>query len=106
MGSFKALQTRESADGKFETSVVDREIESLPAGEVLIRVHYSSLNYKDALSASGNRGDGQQKHAVTGRADQKSTEATVALLGKLFLQYVEHYCACKKGGQSRDGAVG
>lgn len=56
MGSFKALQTRESADGKFETSVVDREIESLPAGEVLIRVHYSSLNYKDALSASGNRG--------------------------------------------------
>jgi putative YhdH/YhfP family quinone oxidoreductase len=28
----------------------------LPDGEVLIRVHYSSLNYKDALSASGNRG--------------------------------------------------
>ncbi|HRZ90640.1 MAG TPA: YbaK/EbsC family protein, partial [Spirochaetia bacterium] len=27
-----------------------------PAGEVLIRVHYSSLNYKDALSATGNKG--------------------------------------------------
>ncbi len=30
--------------------------EDLPEGEVLIQVHYSSLNYKDALSASGNRG--------------------------------------------------
>jgi acrylyl-CoA reductase (NADPH) len=29
---------------------------SLSANEVLIRVHYSSLNYKDALSATGNRG--------------------------------------------------
>lgn len=56
MGSFKALQTSENADGQFETRVVERDIEDLPAGEVLIRVHYSSLNYKDALSASGNRG--------------------------------------------------
>lgn len=56
MGSFKALQTRENADGRFETCVVERGIDELPAGEVLIRVSYSSLNYKDALSASGNRG--------------------------------------------------
>lgn len=28
----------------------------MPEGDVLIRVGYSSLNYKDALSASGNRG--------------------------------------------------
>ncbi len=56
MGSFKALQTSENADGRFETRVLEREIEELPAGEVLIRVRYSSLNYKDALSASGNRG--------------------------------------------------
>lgn len=56
MGSFKALQTRENADGRFETRVVERGIDELPAGEVLIRVRYSSLNYKDALSASGNRG--------------------------------------------------
>ncbi|MGB0268149.1 MAG: alcohol dehydrogenase catalytic domain-containing protein, partial [Pseudomonadales bacterium] len=30
--------------------------ETLPAGEVLIEVHYSSLNYKDGLSATGNPG--------------------------------------------------
>lgn len=56
MSSFKALQTSESADGRFETRVIERELDELPAGEVLIRVRYSSLNYKDALSASGNRG--------------------------------------------------
>ena len=28
----------------------------LPSGDVLIRVRYSSLNYKDALSATGNKG--------------------------------------------------
>ena len=56
MGSFLALQARENASGRFETQVVERNIEELPAGEVLIRVSYSSLNYKDALSASGNRG--------------------------------------------------
>ncbi|MEL7560186.1 YhdH/YhfP family quinone oxidoreductase [Stutzerimonas chloritidismutans] len=55
MASFKALQTNET-DGRFETSLIERDTNDLPAGEVLIRVSYSSLNYKDALSASGNRG--------------------------------------------------
>lgn len=56
MTGFKALQTSENADGRFETSIVERTTDELPAGDVLIRVSYSSLNYKDALSASGNRG--------------------------------------------------
>lgn len=56
MTAFKALQTSETADGRFETHIVERTTEDLPAGDVLIRVSYSSLNYKDALSASGNRG--------------------------------------------------
>jgi acrylyl-CoA reductase (NADPH) len=33
-----------------------RTIDDLPDGDVLIRVNYSSLNYKDALSAIGNKG--------------------------------------------------
>ena len=33
-----------------------KRIADLPKNELLIKVHYSSLNYKDALSASGNRG--------------------------------------------------
>lgn len=56
MSSFKALQVSEAAEGRFESKIIERDIDELPAGEVLIRVHYSSLNFKDALSASGNRG--------------------------------------------------
>ncbi|MBU2631834.1 MAG: YhdH/YhfP family quinone oxidoreductase, partial [Proteobacteria bacterium] len=36
--------------------VKQANINDLPDNEVLIRVNYSSLNYKDALSATGNRG--------------------------------------------------
>jgi acrylyl-CoA reductase (NADPH) len=56
MTEFKALLVSESADGGFQPEVVQRSVEQLPLGELLIRVRYSSLNYKDALSASGNRG--------------------------------------------------
>ncbi len=35
---------------------VNDQIDDLPDGDVLINVKYSSLNYKDALSATGNKG--------------------------------------------------
>jgi putative YhdH/YhfP family quinone oxidoreductase len=54
--SFKALWITEKPDGKIERSIVQRELGDLPAGEVLIKIKYSSLNYKDALSATGNKG--------------------------------------------------
>ena len=43
-------------DGKFVQSIQTVSTENLPAGEVLIQVYYSSVNYKDALSATGNKG--------------------------------------------------
>ena len=54
--TFDALWIEEQPDGSFLRSIVRRSTDDLPAGDVLVRVHYSSLNYKDALSASGNRG--------------------------------------------------
>ena len=54
--TFKAMVVTETADNQFIRAISDKRIEDLPAGEVLIRVHYSSLNFKDALSASGNKG--------------------------------------------------
>ena len=53
---FRALVVEEGSGGVFTRAVKERSIEDLPAGEVLVQVAYSSLNYKDALSASGNRG--------------------------------------------------
>lgn len=56
MSTFKAFEVTEVADRQFESAVIEKSIADLPAGDVLIEVHYSSLNYKDALSASGNKG--------------------------------------------------
>lgn len=53
---FKALIVNENRDGSFSREIGLRRVGDLPPGEVLIRVRYSSLNYKDALSAIGNRG--------------------------------------------------
>ena len=54
--SFKAMVISRTEDGKFAREITTRQIDSLPDGEVLLSVKYSSLNYKDALSAIGNRG--------------------------------------------------
>jgi len=53
---YKSFVVRERGDGTFAGAVESKDKQDLPPGEVLVRVHYSSLNYKDALSASGNRG--------------------------------------------------
>lgn len=53
---FQAMVVSIDADGKPVRTVTSKRIDELPEGDVLIRVRYSSLNYKDALSASGNRG--------------------------------------------------
>ncbi|SIR18301.1 YhdH/YhfP family quinone oxidoreductase [Halanaerobium kushneri] len=53
--NFKALEIRE-VDNKFERNIIEKEINDLPEGDMLVKVKYSSLNYKDALSAAGNRG--------------------------------------------------
>ncbi len=53
---FRALQVDEQLDGTFRRSIVTRTTDELPQGEVLVRVLFSSLNYKDALSATGNKG--------------------------------------------------
>lgn len=53
--NYKALVVEET-DGGYVRSIQSRNIDDLPAGELLIRVAYSSLNYKDALSATGHKG--------------------------------------------------
>ena len=54
--NFSAFVVRETSPGHFVGAIEQRTIKDLPPGEVLLQVRYSSLNYKDALSASGNRG--------------------------------------------------
>ena len=54
--AYRALVVRGNPEQGYKRAVEEVSIADLPAGEVLIRVHYSSLNYKDGLSAIGNKG--------------------------------------------------
>ena len=54
--SYKSFFVEEPEKNNFIRKIKNLYINDLPPGDVLIRVHYSSLNYKDALSATGNRG--------------------------------------------------
>lgn len=54
--TFKALVAEETSISEFRQSVKEWNINKLPEHGVLVRVAYSSLNYKDALSATGNKG--------------------------------------------------
>lgn len=55
MSKFKALLATQ-VDGKFQASIQEIETDALPPGEVLIKVAYSSLNYKDGLAITGKPG--------------------------------------------------
>ena len=54
--TFKALLTEQTGEKSFQNQIVQRQEQDLPPGDVTIAVAYSSLNYKDALSASGHPG--------------------------------------------------
>ena len=46
----------EESEGKFSGSITELEKPQPQENEVLIKVEYSSLNYKDALCATGVKG--------------------------------------------------
>jgi putative YhdH/YhfP family quinone oxidoreductase len=54
--TFRAMVVEQSEDSRYVRRIAERSIDDLPDGEVLVRVRYSSLNYKDLLSATGNKG--------------------------------------------------
>lgn len=51
--SFRAFVIDQDENKKVGGSLTTLSTDALDAGEVLIRVHYSSINYKDALAATG-----------------------------------------------------
>jgi acrylyl-CoA reductase (NADPH) len=54
--TFRAYRVSEVEKGQFQRELQILSFDDLPQGEVLVRVHFSALNYKDALSATGNKG--------------------------------------------------
>lgn len=56
MNSFRTLVTRKNSNDMYINDIELKNIDWLGKGDVLINVKYSSLNFKDALSAIGNKG--------------------------------------------------
>jgi putative YhdH/YhfP family quinone oxidoreductase len=54
--TFAALVVRKDANGQVTSRVERLAFDALPPGDVLIRVAYTSLNYKDALACQGHPG--------------------------------------------------
>src|SRR5437870_2704967 len=53
MERFKAYKLTETPDRKIRAEFVDYTLDQLDPGDVTVRVAYSSVNYKDALAATG-----------------------------------------------------
>ncbi|MDX1609267.1 MAG: YhdH/YhfP family quinone oxidoreductase [Halofilum sp. (in: g-proteobacteria)] len=68
-GAFRAFRLREDGDGGELTEVT---LDTLDEGEVVLRAHYSSVNYKDALAGTG-RGKIARKLPLVGGIDVAGT---------------------------------
>ena len=55
MSTYKAFEVREETEKNFVGTIVEKSALELAEGTVSIEVCYSSVNYKDALSASGSK---------------------------------------------------
>ncbi len=54
--TYRALVVEETPDGVFKRHLTNKTLDEVPDNHLLIKVAYTSLNYKDALSATGNKG--------------------------------------------------
>jgi len=51
-GSFKAFRIRNDDDG-YQAGIESISLEDLSEGDVVIKVHFSGINFKDALAGTG-----------------------------------------------------
>ena len=66
MEEFVCWLVDKGSEGRISGGLEHRSIAALPAGEVLVEVRNSSLNYKDALAATGNPGVAKRLPHVPG----------------------------------------
>ena len=64
--TFKCYLVARDGSGSVTAGVAERPTDELPEGDVLVRVAFSSLNYKDALAARGHQGVVKQFPHVPG----------------------------------------
>jgi acrylyl-CoA reductase (NADPH) len=68
MSSFRAFRIN-NADGKISGAVAETTLDELTPGDVVIKAEYSSVNYKDALAATGTGGRIIRRYPLNGGID-------------------------------------
>lgn len=99
MDRFSALRVF-SQDGDVEARVVELTVDDLSAGEVVLRTAYSSVNYKDALAATG-AGKIIRRFPLVGGIDAAGT--VVASADARFKPGDEVICTSYDMGVTHDG---
>ncbi|MGZ9080335.1 MAG: alcohol dehydrogenase catalytic domain-containing protein [Burkholderiales bacterium] len=84
--------------------VVDTRLEDLSPGEVVFKTAYSSVNYKDALAATGAGGKIIRKYPLTGGID--AAGVVVSSSDARFKAGDEVICTSYDMGVAHDGGYG
>lgn len=72
MNQFKAYRLTETPDRKIKAEFVEMTLDELDPGDVVVRVAYSDVNYKDALAATG-KGRILRRQSCVGGIDLSGT---------------------------------
>ena len=103
MERFKAFRIH-NEDNKIAGRVVEMGRDELPAGEVVFRTAFSSVNYKDALAGTGTGGKIIRKYPLTGGIDAAGT--VVSSADPRFKEGDEVICTSYDMGVAHDGGYG
>ena len=100
MQKFKAYRIF-NENNKITGSIADITLDDLMPGEVLIKISYSSVNYKDALAATGAGGKVIRKYPLVGGIDAAGT--VVSSSDPRFKAGDEVICTSYDFGVAHDG---
>ena len=100
MESFKAFRVF-NEDNKIAGRIVETKLDELSPGEVVFKTAYSSVNYKDALAATGTGGKIIRKYPLTGGIDAAGT--VVSSADPRFKAGDEVICTSYDVGVAHDG---
>jgi acrylyl-CoA reductase (NADPH) len=103
MNKFKAFRIHHEND-TVAGRIVEMSVDELSPGEVVFRTAYSSVNYKDALAATGTGGKIIRKYPLTGGIDAAGTVVTSS--DPRFKPGDEVICTSYDMGVAHDGGYG
>src|SRR3954471_18148309 len=103
MQSFKAFRVF-NENNTVAGRVVETSLDDLAPGEVVFKTAYSSVNYKDALAATGTGGKIIRKYPLTGGIDAAGT--VVSSSDSRFSEGDEVICTSYDMGVAHDGGHG